>query len=552
MGCATSKPPAYDVDPGQVSVATGATDAQKATTNSMRQSTKYASDVREEADALTVNLVQTNTTHTLTEIYDNTTASLVLGRGACGSVCNVTKRATGEAFAMKTINLKDQSFEELRTEIAVQRRLDHPNICRIFESFEDLENREVHIIMELCTGGSLVSRMASRHRNGYSENMAATMLEKMLSAVLYCHHHGIVHRDIKLDNFIFGDETEQAELKLIDFGFACEVKEGREAMKDQLGTPSYMAPELWSSSPTYNSSVDMWALGVVAYMLLSGRRPFHHQDRHEKARMIKTAPLKFEARVWDEISQDGKDFCSALMQKKPGDRLSASEALEHPWIKRKSLLHNGNNVGEILKNHHEIIESLEAFSQADDLKKVALEVIAFATPPAKLDELRTLFVQMDEDNSGTISLAEFRKAMANQADLTEETITQMFKQMDMNDSGEVDYMEFIGATIMSQKNVNKPSLLSAFSILDRDGDGLITKEDLVAALGNVFSEVEIEEMISARTSAGKLTFADFKVLMLSKAGTRLSRVTSANSAISAFTMRRSVDTRVAGEASIPE
>ena len=114
-----------------------------------------------------------------------------------------------------------------------------------FETFEDPRRQELHIIMEMCTGGALVSRMKT-HRHGYGEKAAATLLEKALSATMYCHKHGVVHRDIKLDNFIYENEAEDAELKLIDFGFASFVAPGKESMWDQIGTPSYMAPELWS------------------------------------------------------------------------------------------------------------------------------------------------------------------------------------------------------------------------------------------------------------------------------------------------------------------
>merc|ERR1719478_335163 len=113
------------------------------------------------------------------------------------------------------------TLEELRAEIETQRSLDHPNIVKIHESFEDSERRRIHIVMELCTGGSLVSRMKE---HGYGERAAAALVEKMLSAVLYCHRHGIVHRDIKLDNMLYEDSREDAELKLIDFGFASSVQ----------------------------------------------------------------------------------------------------------------------------------------------------------------------------------------------------------------------------------------------------------------------------------------------------------------------------------------
>jgi|TARA_B100000524_G_scaffold339604_1_gene232017 calcium-dependent protein kinase len=255
----------------------------------------------------------------LEDVYD-VNKSAVLGRGACGCVCVVQKKVDGSKFAMKTIDLDGASMAEMRAEIEVQKSLDHPNIAKLFEYFEDHKKMQMHIIMELCTGGALVSRMKN-HRYGYSEAAAAKLVEKMLSAVMYCHHRGVVHRDIKLDNFIYETCDEDSELKLIDFGFACQVRPGKEAMWEQIGTPSYMAPELWADhAKMYDSSVDIWALGVVTYMLLSGKRPFHHQDRKEKARMIMYDSLRFSGAEWDKLADGGSmaiDFCTKMMQKQP-------------------------------------------------------------------------------------------------------------------------------------------------------------------------------------------------------------------------------------------
>ena len=297
----------------------------------------FHSDVGNEESAFVGALAKQGSVKDFRSKYDLSQAT-ELGHGACGSVVAVKRRDTGDLYAMKTVTLDSMgvdSFDELNIEIDLQKRLDHPNICKIIESFEDRKRGIMYIIMELCTGGSLVSRMKT-HRKGYGERAAATLVEKMLSAIIYCHHHGVVHRDIKLDNMIYEHEGENnsplalqlrltshlrsplmshlspltssaspriphrpgedAELKLIDFGFAAKVRQNREGMWDQLGTPSYMAPELWSDTEVeYDSSVDTWALGVVTYMLLSGKRPFDHQNKREKKRMIEEDPVEVHA-----------------------------------------------------------------------------------------------------------------------------------------------------------------------------------------------------------------------------------------------------------------
>ncbi|KAL1515336.1 hypothetical protein AB1Y20_001967 [Prymnesium parvum] len=487
----------------------------------------FHSDIHNDKKSMASHLAHNNH-RKLRDVYE-TAEGAVLGRGACGTVSVVKRKDTGELYAMKQVTLDGMTggtVEELRKEIDIQRGLTHPNICRLFESFE--EDNNIFIIMEICTGGALVSRMKT-HRHGYGERAAATLVEKMLSAVLYCHHNGVVHRDIKLDNFIYENEAEDAELKLIDFGFAAEVQEGKESMWDQLGTPSYMAPELWSdSAKEYDSSVDMWALGVVTFMLLSGKRPFHHQDRKEKARMIKHDPLVFKGAEWDRVSEEAKDFCRKLMQKNPRDRMPASEAIAHPWIKHESNLHTGIDAAHELARHNEIIESLEAFCQADDLKKLALESIAFSTPPSKLEELRNMFVKMDVDDSGTISMDEFKAAMMMHPELPPVKIEQMFKTMDVNNSGEVDYLEFLSATISTAKSgQDRMSAMAAFSILDRDGDGYVGKSDIMHAVEGTYSEAEVDEMLASHASKnGLLNYQAFKVLMFSDKGHKLYRAAS--------------------------
>jgi len=482
-----------------------------------KPSSEYRSDVHADKPALISGLVHAYHIDKFDAKYDLSDSTL-LGQGTCGYVCTVKSRLTGATFALKEISLDKigGSMSSLRKEIELQKKLDHPNICKILESFEDRKHGRVYIVMELCTGGSLVSRMKT-HRHGYGEHAAATLVEKMLSAILYCHHHGVVHRDIKLDNMIYEDEREDAELKLIDFGFARAVRPGSETMHDQLGTPSYMAPELWAERDTpYNSSVDMWAIGVVAYMLLSGQRPFHSQDKREKARMIRYDPVRFPDRYWAHVSAEAKEFCIALMKKDPSERLSASEAVKHPWITSRSRAHSGDNgldAAHELERHNEIVQSLQSFTEGDDLKKLALEVIAFSTPPSQLEELRHLFQKMDEDDSGTISLDEFKHAMAMHPEIPDEKVEKMFTDMDSTHSGEIDYTEFLAATVSSQKVVASGSIKSAFAMLDCDGDGYITKPDLENAFDGCLAEKSLGRFLHCSDESGRISYDSFKKML---------------------------------------
>lgn len=373
--------------------------------------------------------------------------------------------------------------------------------------------------MELCTGGSLVSGLKNQ-KAGYDESMAATLVEKILSAILYCHHHGIVHRDIKLDNIIFESKAKDAELKLIDFGFASAVEPGNEVMTAHLGTPSYMAPELWLRESTgYDSSVDMWAIGASAYMLLSGTRPFHSSDKHEKARMIVEDELAFPSYLWKQVSEDARDFCTCLMQKHPKDRLSASEALKHPWIRKHSSAHSDpGDAAAMLKRHTEMLASLEDYAEAGRMRQIALDVIAFTTPSPFLEEHRSVFQAIDSDGSGTIVLQEFADAMSGaNSPRSPLELEELFNAIDVNGSGEIDYTEWLGATVSScGSNVLCPqSVRAAFRMLDGDQDGYITGLDLSRTLEGQLSDDVMEDCLMPCADAhGRVSYSTFERAVL--------------------------------------
>ena len=366
------------------------------------------------------------------------------------------------------------------------------------------------------------------HRHGFTEELAATFMEKMLSAVLYCHSHGCVHRDIKLNNMVLQGPEEDAEPKLIDFGFASIVSPGDEKMWDLMGTPGYMAPELWDSNSckAYTSSVDVWALGVCAYLLLTGELPFSHRNRQELRRMIRDEPPRFASPQHDHVSAAGKDFCLQLLQKKATQRPSPSGAIAHEWIQKRSELHSGLDAAHVLERRQSAIRSLEDFAEAEHLKQIALAAVAFSTPPVKLEELRALFHKMDTDDSGTLSLAEFKAAMALHPELSEARLEHIFHTMDVTAAGEVDYTEFLGAMISSQASReggaphggNALSLYGAFAMLDGDHDGCITHDDLSFAFSGQISDESLSRMLKrVGGPEGRIKFEQFQQMMLEEA-----------------------------------
>ena len=264
-----------------------------------------------------------------------------------------------------------------------------------------------------------------------------------------------------------------------------------------------MAPEVLTGRGEgglqgYTSACDMWSLGVVGYMLLSGRRPFHHSDREEKRRLVKEGRASFEHEAWDNVSAAAQDFVRSLLHRDPRSRATAKQALDDPWIKQMCASRaNATTPAEEMQRNSLVLHSLQDFMHAEAMHKVALEVVAFTAPPASFDELRKLFKAIDTDNSGTISYEELKKAMENYPEIPEVQVRRLFEAVDMNHKGEVEYNSFLAATCSAQQVIGEPTLRTAFSVLDRDSDGVITKEDLMETVGQACSEEEIDQVSHA-------------------------------------------------------
>jgi len=451
----------------------------------------------------------------LEEEYDDSDAK-VLGSGMSGQVATIRHRRTGVIHALKTLNVHQMGVEgldALRKEIDAMRRLDHPNIVKLYEIFEDEES--IHMIMELCTGGELVAHIMEMP-TGINETDGARHITKMLSALCHCHEHNVVHRDVKLDNFVYENESDAAELKLIDFGLS-HLGSGKPgdaiAARGRVGTLSYMAPEVLRRKP-YAKPCDMWSLGVVAFILLAGRRPFHSRDREEKIELILSAEPNYGGSGWRGISDEAKQFVQSLLQKEPELRMTAQQALQHHWLQAA-------REGEIsspataIKYNIEVMRSLQAFSTTTRLHKVALELLAFAAPSHEVNELRQVFNAIDTDGSGAISREEFKHAMTAHPQFKDSEVRRLFDQIDFSRKGELSYNEFLAATLDAASGPpDEEKVRLVFERLDIDGDGIVTRDDMLRALGAEANEEEIDTMFSQLgCSKGRLFFADLLRLM---------------------------------------
>ncbi|XP_043478536.1 calcium/calmodulin-dependent protein kinase type 1 isoform X2 [Leptopilina heterotoma] len=261
-------------------------------------------------------------------IDDKYTLKELLGTGAFSEVrLAESKERPGDLYAVKIIDKKALKGKEdsLENEIKVLRRLTHPNIVRLLETFED--KHKVYLIMELVTGGELFDRIVEK--GSYTEKDASDLIRQVLEAVDYMHEQGVVHRDLKPENLLYYSPDEDSKIMISDFGLSKMEDSG--IMATACGTPGYVAPEVLAQKP-YGKAVDVWSIGVISYILLCGYPPFYDENDANLFAQILKGEFEFDSPYWDDISDSAKDFISRLMCVNVEERYTCKQALAHPWI----------------------------------------------------------------------------------------------------------------------------------------------------------------------------------------------------------------------------
>lgn len=253
----------------------------------------------------------------------------LIGRGSFSRVVRVEHKSTRQPYAIKMIETRCREGREVcESELNVLRRIRHTNIIQLMEVFETSER--VYMVMELATGGELFDRIIAR--GSFTERDATHVLQMVLDGVKYLHMLGITHRDLKPENLLYYHPGADSKIMITDFGLASTRKKGDEClMKTTCGTPEYIAPEILVRKP-YTNAVDMWALGVISYILLSGTMPFEDENRMRLYRQILKGKYSFTGEPWPSVSNLAKDFIDRVLTVDPSERLTAGQALKHPWI----------------------------------------------------------------------------------------------------------------------------------------------------------------------------------------------------------------------------
>ncbi|XP_048092804.1 calcium/calmodulin-dependent protein kinase type II delta 1 chain isoform X2 [Alosa alosa] len=302
-------------------------------------------------------------TTTCTRFTDEYQLYEELGKGAFSVVRRCMKISTGQEYAAKIINTKKLSardHQKLEREARICRLLKHPNIVRLHDSIS--EEGFHYLVFDLVTGGELFEDIVAREY--YSEADASHCIQQILEAVLHCHQMGVVHRDLKPENLLLASKLKGAAVKLADFGLAIEVQGDQQAWFGFAGTPGYLSPEVLRKDP-YGKPVDMWACGVILYILLVGYPPFWDEDQHRLYQQIKAGAYDFPSPEWDTVTPEAKDLINKMLTINPAKRITAAEALKHPWICQRSTVAS-------MMHRQETVECLKKFNARRKLKGAIL------------------------------------------------------------------------------------------------------------------------------------------------------------------------------------
>jgi len=438
----------------------------------------------------------------------------VIGEGSYGSVQKCQYKDTGEWRAVKTINRGlVKNAEQFREEMAIMKLLDHPNIVRLYETFEDARN--VYLVLELCEGGELFDRIVEDGK--FTEQVAACCVQQMLRAVNYMHMNYIMHRDLKPENWLLSkvDTIDKTDLKLIDFGLSKRFTPGEFAVT-KAGTPYYVAPEVLEGR--YAEQSDVWSIGVITYILLCGSPPFSGNDTVAVLDSVKRAKPSFDKKEWKNISKEAKEMLKALLARSPDLRSTAQQALQSEWIANMTSGDAPAQANQVL------LSNLKSFAVMNKLKKAALNIIATQLTDSAIKELKDLFMVMDENNDGTLSVGELKEGLAKAGVNVPFDLSAMMDRLDTDGSGVIDYSEFMAATMDKRKFVAEDVCWRAFKTFDQDGSGHIDKEELMKLLGIEeindtmqvkYTTAEVDAIMAEvdLNGDGKIDFDEFLTMM---------------------------------------
>jgi calcium-dependent protein kinase len=400
-----------------------------------------------------------------------------LGQGSYGYVRLVTHKASGQSRAIKTVkkatitsDVKERA--KFVAEIDLLKRLDHPNIVKLYEFYEDEHN--YHLVTEYLPGGGLFDFIIKARQ--LSEPLAANFMQQLLGAVAYCHSNNIVHRDLKPENLLLDSSTLSANIKVIDFGTSSLI-EANKSLKQRYGTSYYIAPEVIKGK--YNEKCDLWSCGVILYILLCGKPPFYGKADEDILRRVRIGEYSFEGPDWALVSEGAKNLIRKLLNKKVADRITAAEAAQDQWI-----LDNAQRSPLQAEVRASTLGQLKSFKSGQKLRRAVMSFIASQmVNKEETQKLADTFRDLDKNGDGKLSREELMGGYVTIGAAGSAEVERIMREVDSDGSGYIDYTEFVMATMQQETVLNRNYLEAAFSAFDQDKSGKISMEELRALLG---------------------------------------------------------------------
>jgi len=373
----------------------------------------------------------------------------------------------------------------LNREIQALFQLDHPNISRLFEVFDD--HRNVHLVKEYCSGPSLFDCIIQR--GSFSEPEAARLLRKILLAVNSLHNCNVCHRDLKPEHFMFEDSSPNAELKLVDFGISNKLfgRGDQSEIKTVVGSPDYMAPEvMWGG---YGLMSDMWSVGVIMYAMLSGQLPFTADTISETFDRAMNGSFNVSSEAWAKVSPAAVDLLRKLLVVEPKGRLSADAALRHEWFSQVP----SQPVSLSL------IDSLRNYRVKSRLQAEVHTILARLLNVSHFKDIKDTFMALDKDHNGYLSTYEVSKGLLEASyNVTATEMAEIMLHVNFSEDGRIKFSEFLAAVMIARSLLDDDVIWCAYALLDVDNTGIVSEGNMKEALRRVGRQVtdgEVHEMM---------------------------------------------------------